>query len=469
MESLPPELIHAIALTGHLTPPDVRSLSLTCTTLASILTHDPYAHNLHRALLGVLPNACAGYWTAARYALSRRWFEGGGGGLWMRVAGIATRAGRKTKMDTDGTVFATVGDMEQWEDLLLLALSLPEAEATLEGWYAGYMSTSLLHTAACLGTERIVAWVVEQGGELGLRNTRHQTPLQIACLCGQVGVARLLVEAGVDVEASLPGAFLVEVAHAGHAGVVAFLLGLGLEYFAVDGENEYGMTALAAACGQGHMDVIHVLVDGGAELMKKRGKSPLVIACKGEQPEAVSFLLENGYRGALASDSWVAIKAFETAIDKGNILVLRLLVKNMGLEIDDVGFGAWTLLCDACRKGRVEVVRLLVEEGGADIHKPSARDETPVYIASMFGRVNVLKYLVDKGGDVNAPESDGVTPLAIACTRKHLNVVRLLLQSGADAEAISAYARGVASDVARDRGGYDDLIAALTTPTLALP
>ena len=333
MESLPPELIHAIALTGHLTPPDVRSLSLTSTHFAAILTHDPYAHNIHRALLGVLSNACAGHWTAARYAMARKWFwkVGEDGGeeewLWKEVANLV--AGETISLDT-------TEEIQAWEDILLSTLSLDREGRCLEGWSPvaqSYKRTSLLHLGAARGCERLVEWVVGMGGDLELRNMADETPLHLACCRGHLGVVRMLVEEGaeLDSETIFSDTPLLHACENGHADVVAYLA--SLDRVGINSGNRYaGVTPLAAACERGHVSVIRVLLQAGVKIdcpvyLDGNTKwSPLFVACSANDVGLVSLLIESGFGDQVPKTARVWIDAFAVAHSHGFTDIVHTLI-----------------------------------------------------------------------------------------------------------------------------------------------
>jgi ankyrin repeat protein len=78
---------------------------------------------------------------------------------------------------------------------------------------------------------------------------------------GHLGVVRLLVERGADINICAPGSFgrsvLSSAAAGGHEEVVGFLLTKGVQANAGDGT---GTTPLVFACRSGHVGVVRMLV-----------------------------------------------------------------------------------------------------------------------------------------------------------------------------------------------------------------
>ena len=133
-------------------------------------------------------------------------------------------------------------DLAGWENVVLDAVSLPGARGCVEVcgigigfWEKTCLCFTLLHT---WGDERVVDWVLEQGGEVKIGNEMGDTPLWIAYWHGQLGVVKMLVESATSRD--------------GHVEVVEYLLDLGV--LDVDERDNGG-------------EVVRVLVEkGGVDL-----------------------------------------------------------------------------------------------------------------------------------------------------------------------------------------------------------
>ena len=414
LDMLAPELVHKVALGGYLSLSEVGALSQTCRRMADILVWDMYGKDLHMALLGVVENVRAQRWRAARYAVGRRWCETED--VWKKVVEVV--AGEE-KCDWENK-----DDLTGWESVLLAALSLPCANVCLGAW--DYMcdgrgcSTSLLHVAAKVGSERVVDWVLERGGDVEVKNELdEETPLMAACVAGHVNVAERLVVGGANVMAR--GAYDRTVLHAacqnGEVDVVRYLLALGV--LDVDAEDDHGERPLDDACDNGHVEVVKVLVEDGGADVDVEGKNkygPIYSACYGGSVEILRVLVDAG-SGGEGRDGGVWVSGLAKAAEEGHVdLVRELMGIGVGVDavVDAVGMEQ-TALCRASRGGQVDVVRVLVEEGGADVNKAGREGWTPLWFACEEGKEDVVWVLLEMGATIQERADDwGRTLVSLA-------------------------------------------------------
>ena len=180
--------------------------------------------------------------------------------------------------------------------------------------------------------------------------------------------------------------------------------------------NELDESPLFVASAAGHVEVVRLLVDAGADKnFAVLGMTSLMLASRQGRVEMVRLLVEAG------AD------------------------KDMTCTCDHAG--ATALMLAACRN-RVEVVRLLVEAGAekdvadkdgfltpAEIALlPGIDDEgvfmyhdhTALMTAARHGYVEVVRLLVEAGADKAVTDSVGRTALTLAARKGHVEVVSLL-------------------------------------------
>ena len=112
---------------------------------------------------------------------------------------------------------------------------------------------------------------------------------------GNADLVKLLLEAGADANASLPGGetILMTAARAGNLEAVKALLARGADPNARERSDQ---TALMWAAAEGHAAVVQALIDAGADIRAKlkSGFTPLFFAVREGHIEVARTLLQAG-------------------------------------------------------------------------------------------------------------------------------------------------------------------------------
>ncbi len=153
-----------------------------------------------------------------------------------------------------------------------------------------------LHDAARDGDVEKVSGLIDEGVAMDVPGDNGETPLILAILGGQPAVVDLLIEKGADIRARNSGGFtaLHAAAYVGDVDTASKLLGKGANVN--DQENKAGVTPLSVAAEEGHVGMVRVLVEHGADLEagERNGYTPLSRALWRDQKEVVSLLQQSG-------------------------------------------------------------------------------------------------------------------------------------------------------------------------------
>ena len=299
------------------------------------------------------------------------------------------------------------------------------------------LTSKALNSASWRGNVKDVEALLSNGAHLFKRKSIYDaSPLHNASMNNHVQVVRLLLEAGLDVDAIFlnngPG-------------------GSG------------GETPLAFASSLGHLQVVEELVAAGANLsLSERNineDTPLYKASRNGHLSVVQFLLSKGAPVHLniANDT----SCLHTASIGGHVDIVIALLKH-GADVHLTTAKGWTPLHYAAVFNHLAVMELLIEMG-ADINQMDSvgytsydfykyalgenakRDITgnlyedeDIFIAAFLGHTARVSKLIKAGTDVNIASDLGdatITALHLASQNGHLIIVNLLLSAGSNVDA----------------------------------
>lgn len=234
------------------------------------------------------------------------------------------------------------------------------------------------------------------------------TPLMFAARENDLASARVLVQAGADVNA-----------------------------IGGDGKDPLGL-----ALFNGSYDVASLLIESHANVNHPDAQrfTPLFWAVDRRNMETAP-----NFPWMVTTDPLPLIKKLLDAGANPNFLVNNTPRARMREGSPRIVFA--TALMRAAFAGDIELVKLLLAHG-ADPHIQSSDRETTLMAACGLALINgyhrqrpsaerleVVRLMVDLGEDVNHADSFGITPLMAAANLGDINVVRYLIDKGADLSA----------------------------------
>ena len=189
----------------------------------------------------------------------------------------------------------------------------------------------------------------------------QETALTLACCAGFNECARLLIEAGGDIEkgASTP---LMEACQEGYDDLVDFLIRSGAKVTSVANNGD---TALDLAAENGHKKICEALLRAGAKLEHRSegGRTPLMRAARQGHESTVDYLIEVGANVNLYSEN-NEHTVLSFACSHGQLGVVQRLLRsgaNPNAKLKDNS----TMLIEAAKGGHTQVVQLLLDPNRA--------------------------------------------------------------------------------------------------------
>ena len=282
---------------------------------------------------------------------------------------------------------------------------------------------------------------------LNLVSSHGETLLHEACRCGQLGVVRMLVGMGgnVDVRDQFGCTPVLVAAKENHFDVVLTLVS---EFYCdVNTKDSGGETLLHAACRHEQLELVIKLLSMGATVDRadQYGCTPLPV------PELAGELLRDACR-------------------TGQLLTVRMMIK-IGADINEEDVYGNTPMFKAIEGNHGDIIEALITEFDYNIHAQNSNGVTPLSNACDHERLKIILTLISLGADVNQKDSDGCIPvlkaedstgrtvLHEACQHGRLDIVRMLCELGAD-----IYKKDMVGNtpiVAAIEGNHDDVVRAL--------
>ncbi len=209
---------------------------------------------------------------------------------------------------------------------------------------------------------------------------RGYVPLQFAAGNGNIELTRLLLDAGADTEARDHNGerALLWAAQNGALGTARLLLDAGSP---PDSDADpYGATPAMRAILYGHIDLVELLLDAGADAtrLEQGGEALLNYAARLDDPRAAEIAIRAGGDVNLADD-----------------ILYR------------------TPLHQAAMWASGETADVLIA-AAADLEPRDYEGLTPLHLAAVSGNVAVLRALIAAGADPDATGRDGLTPILAA-------------------------------------------------------
>jgi len=300
------------------------------------------------------------------------------------------------------------------------------AAATTHGFTA-------LHFAAEEGFDPVVQALLEADAAVDQPNALNWSPLLLAAIYDQCGVASLLIAHKADVnrqieqhrEWSTP---LLAATDAGAEQMVRLLLDAkadihqGQPILGESGSGLDGWFPLMDACQCGAHVLAKLLINQGANANQTlRGQStPLYFAACNGHFECCQHLIE--------AKAWV--NQYDTSNGRGPMY--------------------W-----AARYGHTAVVKLLITHGADCAKALTSTGRTPLQEASFGGYLSIVRQLLNQSAPIDDADKEGDAAIHLATRQGHKTVVQFLCQSGASLDALNK--QGESPEMIAKTKGYDEI------------
>ncbi|VZH93263.1 unnamed protein product [Fusarium fujikuroi] len=169
---------------------------------------------------------------------------------------------------------------------------------------------------------------------------------------------------------------------------------------------------LAACFGDSAATQI-LLLDDDPDLMDGNGKTALSYAARYGHLAVVEMLLENGANIDLGDHLFTTPLSW--ACMCGRATIAGILLQNHA-QVDSKDFQGRTPLSEAVEYGDTAIVQLLLDNN-AEVDSKNNEGQTPLFIAAREGQMDMVHLLLANGADVNWKNLEKLTPPSLRDTR----------------------------------------------------
>ena len=278
--------------------------------------------------------------------------------------------------------------------------------------------------AATLGTGDCdsVSWLIEQGADINHCDQNNCTAVHFSAVSGKLDLLKLLQKNGgniYQVVSNGNNALISATLGTGDYDTVNWLIKQGVD---INQSNKQNCTAVHYSARAGHLDVLKLLQENGADIhqVTQSGINSIISALrKTANCDTVSWLIEQGV------DKYHCTKTGCTAIHyaarNNNIDLLKLLKDNKFdlTALDNQGNTAlhWNMFSET-KEGNEMNVQWLIKEG-LDVNHSNIHGACALHFAAYFGKLAVVKMLCSMGADINALDKQNKNALQFAALGKN--------------------------------------------------
>ncbi|OCK88179.1 ankyrin [Cenococcum geophilum 1.58] len=257
---------------------------------------------------------------------------------------------------------------------------------------------------------------------------RYTHGLWLASRFGLRSTAESLMQRGfpVDEETSDGATAFFMAASMGYDEVAMLLLNNGASVLGGTNRN-YDRVPIHEASRRGHLKVVKVLLDQGADINQKTksGRTALHEAVGTGQVDITRYLLENG-ADITAQTTPTLWTALHSAANQGNSKLLSLMLEH-GSNLESKTSDEETALHIATVLGYTAIVEQLVDAGAA-LGSKDRRGDTALHLGASVGSHPICWILLQKRANIDAQNYFQQTPIYQAAASNGLEVVKLLLK-----------------------------------------
>ncbi|KAF6830285.1 ankyrin repeat protein [Colletotrichum plurivorum] len=265
---------------------------------------------------------------------------------------------------------------------------------------------------------------------------------------------------------SKPEPMVIAMCQAAKDGDVGHLKGFVAQGVNIDGQNEQGYTPLICAIRGNQLEAVEYLVTAGADKSAKdsvggKRKPPVFHAAECGFVPIAEYLISQGAN--IKECSWSGQAYFIDVANCEHLDIVRLFLSR-GCDPKTTSLSGRSVFIHALQNGSLPHMKLL-QEYGADVNARDMTGQPGLHMALGQNRLDVVSWLLEHGADPNVNDHMGNSMIVSALHRKNYELVKMLLTRGADPNATGLMGKGVLWTMLQNKDMEDgvkaDLVKAL--------
>ncbi|XP_053466139.1 ankyrin repeat and death domain-containing protein 1B [Ictalurus furcatus] len=201
----------------------------------------------------------------------------------------------------------------------------------------------------------------------------------------------------------------------------------------LDLQDKYGVTATHLAAWFGSLEILKLLVQGGADqrVVNMEGMNIMHCAAVNDHTDIIAYIVDDLQMRELDKEDHHGNRPFAVAAEHGCVRMLQMLMeepyKMATMEENQKGD---TPLHLAAKNGHLGAVQLLLDYFEVR-NEVNHAGETPLYLAADGAHEDCVLALLEADCDPNIPTTNRISPLHSVCEKGYMPVVKLLVDHGA--------------------------------------